>query len=116
MVSRLLSFLVASVLGFLVSVFRGGEGRGGRKKRNDEGERTSGKMQGKKERKEREERRRGRRLTSLQKCRIWGSRMHPKRIQNGSLEASGRPLTSLGGPRRDSLVLNSRELGYLSLI
>ena len=97
-VSGLLRFSVACVLGFLVSLFPGGEERGGRKERN-EGVR-------KEEVERSKEGRRGRRVTSLPEWSLWGVRKctpkgpkkEPKRLPNLCLETSGRPLASLGGP------------------
>ena len=81
-----------------MSLFPGGEERGGRKERN-EGVR-------KEEVERSKEGRRGRRATSLPEWSLWGVRKctpksykkEPKRLPNLCLEASGRPLASLGGP------------------
>ena len=79
-----------------MSLFPGGEERGGRKERN-EGVR-------KEEVERSKEGRRGRRATSLPEWSLWGVRKctpksykkEPKRLPNLCLEASGRPLASLG--------------------
>ena len=100
-VSGLLRFWVATFLGCLRSWLLGvivswGEERGGRKERN-EGVR-------KEEVERSKEGRRGRRVTSLPEWSLWGVRKcppkgpqkEPKRLPNLCLEASGRPLASLG--------------------
>ena len=94
LVSWLLAFLVSWCLCFL----GGKEGEEGRR-----GTKEGGRKKWKEARKEGEERTRGRKARKegniAPKCGLWGSKMHPKRPQTGSLEASGRPLASLGGPR-----------------
>ena len=91
-----------------MSLFPGGEERGGRKERN-EGVR-------KEEVERSKEGRRGRRATSLPEWSLWGVRKctpkgpqkGAKRLPNLCLEASGRPLASLGalgGAKADFLAI-----------